>query len=358
MIIFMESSVNLGGQELQILDQMQEINLRGISTLLLCKKTSKIASVAISRNLKVQFIRFRNAFHLPSIFKIIQLLIKVKPIAIVLHSGHDAVCGSLSARIVGLFYKRPKIIRARTYQPGIPNAFPYNHLFDITFTPSSFLRNQLLQNPKIHPQKIQVLYPGINFNQFESSSNDLPHQLRHQTESCHEWIFHAAMLRAEKGHEIFLRALPKILKSRPVKYLIAGDGPLKKTLEKLTQDLNLQQHVYFLGSLDKIGPVLKKSTIAVMPSSYEPLGMFQIESLYNQIPVIASDVGGIPETIENFKTGLLVEPDNTQAWEDAVLWAFDHLEQMKQFAQVGKGGLEKFSIKSNINQLLLWINRP
>lgn len=116
-IVFTESSKNIGGQELQLLQQMQALNSLGWNTKLLCKFDSLIYKYALSLGLTAEGVSFRNALHLPSIFFVIKQLRLLKPKALICHSGHDAVIGAIAARIVGLFQGRPRIIRMRTYQP-------------------------------------------------------------------------------------------------------------------------------------------------------------------------------------------------------------------------------------------------
>jgi glycosyltransferase involved in cell wall biosynthesis len=92
--------------------------------------------------------------------------------------------------------------------------------------------------------------------------------------------------------------------------------------------------------------------IAILPSHREPLGMFQIESQYFQIPTLATEVDGIPETIEHQKTGLLTK-DTEEEWRNAIEWAILNQKRMKGYAVAGKIFVEeKFSIKKNIDAII------
>lgn len=354
-VLFLESSKNIGGQELQLLQQMQELNLLGWSTRLLCKYDSRIYDHALSLGLDVERAAFKNALHLPSIFWVIDQLRQLKPRVLLCHSGHDAIVGSLAARIWGLFNVRPKIVRMRTYQPNIPKSFSYNYLFDKTYTPSAYLREKILSNKAVKPCQIDVLYPGINFSKIENANDCLPQQLS-------EWlgqnpgfvISHGAMLRGEKGHEIILRALPQVISRVPcVRYIIAGEGPQKNHLKALVHELNLSEHVYFAGMVESIGALLKKSDLAILPSLMESLGMFQIESQYLKVPTIASDIDGVPETLIHEKTGLLVPAGNVDAWAENLIWALNNLEVMRSWAGAGKCYVsKKFSMEKNTQNLL------
>ena len=63
--------------------------------------------------------------------------------------------------------------------------------------------------------------------------------------------------------------------------------------------------------------------------------MFQIESQYLKIPIIANEVGGIPETIEQNVTGLLVKPDK-ESWVEAISWALENKQKLKKFSDNGR----------------------
>jgi glycosyltransferase involved in cell wall biosynthesis len=85
--------------------------------------------------------------------------------------------------------------------------------------------------------------------------------------------------------------------------------------------------------------------------------MAQAEALALGAPVVASNVGGIPETIIDQKTGLLVEPGNIDAWVSTMTWALKNLPQMRAMAKIGGEQMRaQFSVTGNINGLLQAIN--
>ena len=354
-VLFLESSKNIGGQELQLLQQMQELNRLGWATKLLCKSQARIHNFAISKGLDVQALGFRNALHIPSIIEVMKAIRSFKPNALICHSGHDAVIGAIAAKLLGLFQSRPRVIRMRTYQPGMPSSFTYNYLFDKTYTPSEHLRNRMLENKKIQESKVGILYPGIDFKKLDEASGNLSQDLL-------EWIkthpgpviSHGAMLRGEKGHATILHALPQVIQKFPyLRYVIAGEGGAKEELLSLVAKLGLAEHVYFAGMVQPIAALLKMSDLAILPSLMEPLGMFQIESQYLGIPTLASNVDGIPETLIHEKTGLLVQPGNSDAWAQQIIWALTHLSQMQEWAREGSLFVKnKFSMASNTQELL------
>jgi glycosyltransferase involved in cell wall biosynthesis len=139
--------------------------------------------------------------------------------------------------------------------------------------------------------------------------------------------------------------------------VIAGEGGAKAELQGLVSELGIEENIYFVGMVQPISALLKISSLAVLPSLMEPLGMFQIESQYLEVPTIASEIDGIPETLIDKQTGLLVPPGDENAWASEIIWALNHLDDMKILAKIGKTFVgEKFSMDKNTQRLIQIIN--
>jgi glycosyltransferase involved in cell wall biosynthesis len=355
-ILFSDSSINIGGQELQALQQMRSLNAFGFQTILLCKPMSAISARAKSEGLDVIEIRFRNAFHVPSLLQLFRLAEEKNPIAMFCHGSHDALISALVGMVqVLLGRKRIPVFRVKTFQHGYPLSFAYNYIFSGTVIPSDYLRSRFLANPAINPQKLKVVYPGIDFSALDCSTDQLPdHVLNWLDAHPGPVISHGAILRSEKGHSTILKALVEVKKVMPdVRYLIAGEGQDKPLLEAEIAALGLGDNVLLIGILKKIAPLLGKSDLAVFPSLVEPLGMFQIEAQYLEVPTIASKVGGIPETMLDQETGLMIESGNAEQWAKAIIWMLSNTDHAKQMAKAGKQMVaEKFSLNANIKSLI------
>ncbi|MBJ7257837.1 MAG: glycosyltransferase, partial [Akkermansiaceae bacterium] len=135
-IIFSDSSKNIGGQELQALQQMRSLNDAGHQTLLLAKPGSAILERARSEGLATLEVGFRNAFHIPSLLKIWNLVKSKRPDAMICHGSHDALICALVGKLVGWFGDQSTpVLRVKTFQHGHPLSFAYNYLFSKTITP-------------------------------------------------------------------------------------------------------------------------------------------------------------------------------------------------------------------------------
>ncbi len=118
-----------------------------------------------------------------------------------------------------------------------------------------------------------------------------------------------ARLEPEKGHPTLLEAWPLVLRACPDTYLlIVGEGSRRDALEAQARELRIAHRVVFTGRRDDVPAVTAALDVAVLPSYREAQGMVILEAMALSRPVVASNVGGIPEMIEDGVTGLLVPP--------------------------------------------------
>ena len=129
-----------------------------------------------------------------------------------------------------------------------------------------------------------------------------------------------ARLEQEKGHPTLIDAWPRVLASFPAATLLMiGEGSRLDALTTQVRDLGLERSVIFTGRRDDVPEVTKSLDVAVLPSYREAQGLTILEAMALSRPVVASNVGGIPEMIEDGRTGLLVRPHDPTALADAIL---------------------------------------
>jgi glycosyltransferase involved in cell wall biosynthesis len=129
-----------------------------------------------------------------------------------------------------------------------------------------------------------------------------------------------ARLEAEKGHPTLLDAWPHVLAEFPTAtLLIIGEGSRREALEAQAAGLGIASSVIFTGRRDDVPAVTKALDVAVLPSYREAQGLTILEAMALSRPVVASNVGGIPEMISDGVTGLLVPPHEPVPLADAVV---------------------------------------
>lgn len=132
-------------------------------------------------------------------------------------------------------------------------------------------------------------------------------------------IANVATLHKRKGQDILIKAFAEVCKNFPAMRLrLVGDGPDRNYYESLAKQFGAADKIEFLGQCRDIPEILAESDLFIMPSRREAFGMAILEAGMMKVPVIAANVGGIPDIIENEKTGLLVEKENVEELAAAI----------------------------------------
>jgi glycosyltransferase involved in cell wall biosynthesis len=122
-----------------------------------------------------------------------------------------------------------------------------------------------------------------------------------------------------KGHDTLLRALADVRRAVPgITLEVAGAGDLDGELRATTARLGLDEAVSFLGHVTDVEDVFERAEIIVVPSFGEGFGMVALEAMERGRAVIASAVGGLPEIVDDGRTGLLVPPSDAGALAAAI----------------------------------------
>src|SRR5262249_45187638 len=121
------------------------------------------------------------------------------------------------------------------------------------------------------------------------------------------FLIQALRILRDKGHDLELR--------------LAGDGPSRKSLKELAKELGVSDHVHFLGHLteDEVIDELQASDLFLLPSFVEGIQVSAMEAMAVGVPVIATNIAGTSELVEDGKTGILVRPSDAQILAEAVV---------------------------------------
>jgi glycosyltransferase involved in cell wall biosynthesis len=170
-------------------------------------------------------------------------------------------------------------------------------------------------------EKMLTMYNGIDLDRFIGVSQGNISKTAFMGLPCDSRILTTvAVLREPKGIQYMLQALPGLLAQLPnLFYAIVGDGEYREALEKLTVSLAIKDHVVFLGYHTDIPEILAVSDLFVHPSLLDALPTVLFEAMAVGVPIVASQVGGVPEIIDGEITGLLVPPGDPASLANACL---------------------------------------
>jgi glycosyltransferase involved in cell wall biosynthesis len=154
-----------------------------------------------------------------------------------------------------------------------------------------------------------------------------------------KYLFCVARLSSEKGLSFLIQGL-KLLRDRglDLELRLAGDGPRRIQLEQTARSLGISNYVHFLGYLteDAVISELRDADIFVLPSFIEGLPVSAMEAMAVGLPVIATNIAGTSELVEDGKNGVLIRPSDAQALADAVVRLIEDYDFRQRAANLAR----------------------
>ena len=190
-----------------------------------------------------------------------------------------------------------------------------DHLIAVS---SSIVRK--LDDEGRHGAPVSLIYNGVDLERYDHQVPCCTLREEYGLPESGPIVGVVARLEAEKGHPTLIEAWPGVLAAYPdASLLIVGEGSRHEELAAQVTALGLDRSVIFTGRRDDVPAVTKSLDVAVLPSYREAQGLSILEAMALSRPVVASNVGGIPEMIEDGVTGLLVPPHDPAALSAAIV---------------------------------------
>jgi glycosyltransferase involved in cell wall biosynthesis len=162
-------------------------------------------------------------------------------------------------------------------------------------------------------------------------------------------------LAPEKGLKYLLEAVAQIVPQAPnLRVLLAGDGPERGSLERQVKRLRIAERVEFAGEVphEQVPDTLARMDIFAMPSTWEGFGVSAIEAAAMELPVVASNVHGIPDVVDDEVTGLLAPPKDIAGLSEALLRLLNDPDERKRMGRAGRQMVTaRYSWPDNVRQM-------
>lgn len=226
-------------------------------------------------------------------------------------------------------------------------------------TVSRDLYQWLISVIQVKPARVVQIYNGVDTALFQPCEvNEL--EPVYSGSSAKPLIVGTVGRLAEvKNQRLLVRAIHQLVISEPdmagrLKAIIVGDGPSLNLLEQEIEKLGLSEVIGLAGDRSDVADLLRTMDIFVLPSLAEGISNTILEAMASGVPVVATDVGGTPELIENRVTGLLVPNNNHTELAKAIRMLIDHPEMRKEMGANGRKRVEKqFSWDRAVDEYLV-----
>ena len=209
------------------------------------------------------------------------------------------------------------------------------------------------ETQRINARKLITIHNGIDseYTVLEKRTSGLRKELGIPVD--HSVICTIAHLEEHKGVKYLLESASLLLQSRnDVSFLVVGEGALKEKLKILCADLKIEENVIFAGERGDIPEILSLTDIFVLPSLREGLPLTILEAMACGKPVIATNVGGIPEVVKDGVSGILISPKDPEALHSAINELLGDREKLKKMGHNGKRVYsESFDSKTMIGKI-------
>lgn len=225
-------------------------------------------------------------------------------------------------------------------------AFSINKSDGVTAVSES-LRQQTLDLFDIK-KDIRVIYNFIDFDRFKKIDKD--HFKRAIAPNGERILTHTSNFRKVKRIEDVILVFKKVYEKIPSKLLLIGDGPERHAMEELCRKLDLSHEVRFLGKQDAIEELLAVSDLFIMASESESFGLAALEAMACEVPVISTNVGGLPEVNIHGETGYLSEVGDIEQMAHHAITILSDEEKLQQFRKNALAQARRFDIDKILPQ--------
>jgi L-malate glycosyltransferase len=163
-------------------------------------------------------------------------------------------------------------------------------------------------------------------------------------------IIHTSNFRKVKRVQDVINSFCKIRKEIPVKLLLIGDGPERRTMEELCRNNGTCDDIKFLGKQEVVEEILSLGDLFMLPSEKESFGLSALEAMACELPVISSNVGGLPEINEDGVTGFLCPVGDVSMMVERSLTLLQNEKLLDQFRKNARTKALEFTIDNILPQ--------
>jgi glycosyltransferase involved in cell wall biosynthesis len=323
-ILFLSTSMGMGGADSQLLSASQELRSRGHEVLIVSlTPLGPMGFEARSVGLPTESLEMRRGFPDPrGLWRLVRLVRAWRPDVLHSHMVH----ANLMARVLRLIAPVPALVSTihNIHEGGRLRMAAYrltNALVDHMTIVSEAAFDRFVAEGIVPKEILRVVPNGVDTSRFRNVSPLAGESVRRSLGLGTEFVWLAVgRFEIAKDYPTMLRAFARFREQQPqALLLLVGRGSLQKETEALARDLGLGSGVRFLGVRSDVPEIMSAADGYVMSSAWEGMPMVLLEAAAAGLPIVATKVGGNHEVVRHAETGFLVPPCDHEALGLAML---------------------------------------
>jgi glycosyltransferase involved in cell wall biosynthesis len=200
--------------------------------------------------------------------------------------------------------------------------------------------------------KFSLIYNGIELDDFRQVVNEQQVRMELGLDPDAKLVGMIGRLEEQKNPLDFIRAAAEVRKHySKVQFVLVGDGPLRPDCERLIEELGLKEGFFMLGYRDDVARILSILTITAMSSLWEGLPIAFLESMSAGKPIVANDVDGASEVVQDGKTGFLVPPHTPMEMAEKILTLLNDEALCEKMGRIAQERSRRFSIQRMLEEI-------
>ncbi len=322
-ICYFLPTMNIGGAEKHVIHLASALQQRGYPTrIVTIFQEGPLKDHVLRENIPFTCLHVKSGWNLATVWKIFQWLRANR--TDILHTylfGFHFYAG-LPARLLKvpvILSSRREIAQWKKRRHWLVENFG-NYFADRIVCCSRAVQSWTLERENVRPEQVLTIYNGVDLNDFNPQSDGLRVRQEFGIPEGAFLVGTVANFSHEKGYPYLLDAISVVLEKNPsVWFLLAGAGPLQPEMKARAAVIPRSRQIIFAGSRSDIPEILSALDVFTLASIIEGFPNVVLEAMAMAKPVVATEVGGIPELIETGEDGILVKPRASGPLAEAIL---------------------------------------
>ncbi len=357
-ILYLHNESIMGGAEVSLLNLIKGLNKKLFRPHFTCSKEGPFIDELREMEIYPDFVQFPsikwpNPVKICNTIRNLIHIIEKKHINLI-HSNQPRsnLFGAIAAKIKNV----PIVWHERCLESGrFDSDRIFSFLPDRIICNSNAVRNRFVKMGVINA-KIRTIINGVDLTEFSPELNGNVIRSEFKIDEDEPIIGTVGRIDPEKGYEYFLESARIVSQDfKNVRFLVVGEAfnnpSLEESLYEMSVEKGIDKKTIFTGFRRDIPQILASMDVVVLPSEIDACSRVLFESMAMKKPVVATNVGGTPEIVQDGITGLLVKPRDSSSMAKCIMKLLNNKYLAEQYGNAGRKRVEEmFTVERNIEE--------